>query len=171
MWGYRKIGSPLNGCYVSVDGTDCPIAEPSPFSRAWFSYKLRSAGLRYEVGISIESADIVWVSGPFQCGTMNDLSIFRQGMKLQLDDGERVIADSGYRDTSCITPDEAYLLPGRIHSRLRARHETVNARLKDFNVLFKRFRHDVAFHGPCFHAVANVTQLMLSTKPLFHVDF
>ncbi|GAX10088.1 hypothetical protein FisN_2Lu360 [Fistulifera solaris] len=40
-WNSRK----KNGVHTfSVDGTDCPINEPSPFSPKWYSHKFKSAG-------------------------------------------------------------------------------------------------------------------------------
>lgn len=53
---------------MSVDGTDVPKTEPSPFSRTRFSYKLKEVGLRYEVGVSINGGHIVWINGPFRTG-------------------------------------------------------------------------------------------------------
>ena len=34
-------------CKVSIDGTNFPIREPTPFSSRWCSDKLHGAGLRY----------------------------------------------------------------------------------------------------------------------------
>ncbi len=65
----------LKNCWISVDGTDFRIREPTPFSPKWFSYKFKGAGLRYEVGLLLETGDIVWVNGPFSCGKWIDLEI------------------------------------------------------------------------------------------------
>lgn len=52
-----------------------------------------------------------------------------------------------------------------------ARHETVNSRIKQFAVLTNAFRHDLDLHYKCFHAVANITQLMIENdEPLYQVD-
>jgi hypothetical protein len=51
---------------ISVDGTDCPICEQSPFSPKWWSFKMNGPAVRYEVGISIQKPLIVWVNGPYQ---------------------------------------------------------------------------------------------------------
>jgi len=64
-WDDRSEGSPTHGCFVSVDGTDSRISEPSPFSATWYSHKFHGAGLRYEVGLSISTGQIVWVNGAF----------------------------------------------------------------------------------------------------------
>ena len=61
---------------VSVDGTDCMIQKPSPFSSKWWSHKFNGHGVRYEVGLGIQNGDIVWVNGTFTCGECPDIKIF-----------------------------------------------------------------------------------------------
>ena len=118
------------GCYVSIDGTNCQIYEPQKFDQKWWSNKMNGLGVRYEIGISIDTGDIVWAHGPFPCGSNPDVSIFRKRLKLELSDGERVIADKGYTDDMCITPDTILSpIPNDLHSLFRARHETVNKEL------------------------------------------
>lgn len=152
---------------ASVDGTDCSIFEPSPFSPIWFSHKFKGAGLRYEVGISV-AGDIVWIHGPFPCGPFPDLRIFRLGMKHALLPNKKVIADGGYPDEHCVTRTAVREAERDIFSRVRARHETANRRLKQFYVIGHRFRHSISLDSCCFHAVANLTQLMIELEePLF----
>lgn len=156
-----------------MDGTDFRIQEPIPFNKKWFSFKHRGAGLRYEVGIALESGEIVWVHGPFPA-SKSDLHIFRRGMKDALAPDERVVADKGYAgEISCYTPlsfDFTHASSSTC-AALRARHETVNRRLKQFGVLSQRFRHHRSLHSFCFHAVANITQIMMEVNPLFHVEY
>ncbi len=160
----------LNGSYISVDGTDCRIMEPTPFSPMWYSHKFKGPGIRYEVGVSIQTSDIVWVHGGFPCGSHPDVRIFRSGLKRMLRVNERVVADKGYTDEKCVTPRQLSSARRSFYALLRARHETVNERLKHFTVLRERFRHDRAKHSICFHAVANVVQVMMRTDPLFSID-
>ncbi len=68
----------------------------------------------------------------------------------------RVVTPPGDEDPNC-----------KVYADLRARHETVNRRFKQFAVLSNRFRHDKSSHSFCFHAIANVTQLIMDTHPLF----
>ena len=58
------------------------------------------------------------------------------------------------------------------------RHENVNGRLKQFNVLTTHFRHwsprkkMMEKHGKCFHAVAIITQLkFLAGESIYDVDY
>ena len=153
-----------------MDGIDFPINEPSPFSSQWFSHKFHGAGLRYEIGIRVRSARIVWASGPYAAGAHSDVSIFRNDLKNRLAPFEFVIADSGYSDVRCIQP------PGKSHpdhsilAKIRAGHGTANRRLKQFSVLRLKFMHNLNRHLDCFCAVLNITALMLDEEPLLHSE-
>lgn len=87
---------------------------------------------------------------------------------LTVDDGEKTMADRIYRD------NKFFILPDArnqgLHARIMARHETVNRRIKQFRALGQKFRHDRQKHPMVFHAVINLTQLMLENgEPLFTV--
>lgn len=146
---------------MTIDGTDFKIWEPAPFSKLWYSHKFRSAGLRYEVGICIQTGDIVWVNGPFKCGRWNDLCIFRNDLKQLLLPNELVEADNGYRgDRKVRTAKMAKCYKEyRKKKEARARHETVNGRFKNWGVLNQVFRHSLNLHHSIFMAIATLTQL------------
>ena len=164
-----------SACLMSVDGTDFRILNPTKFWKGWYSHKFKGPGLRYEVALSIQGGDIVWVNGPFPAGAWPDINIFRGWLKKELLPGERVEADDGYRgDISLDTPDKfnytAY--QDECKFNVRARQETVNKRFKQFNILSDRFRHDRGKHAPVFNAIAVVTQVSLrSGEPLFPVEY
>ena len=110
----------------------------------------------------------MWVHGPFPAGKFSDLRIFRSGMKEELDMGEKVIADGTYQDESCVLATHILHEYKKLHSIVRARHETINGRFKNFFVLAHKFRHNPALHSFCFHTVANLTQLLMrDTDPPF----
>ena len=53
-------------------------------------------------------------------------------------------------------------------TRARARHETFNARIKNFACLDARFRHGISKHKICFEAVCVIVQYQLENgAPLF----
>ena len=161
-------------CKVTVDGTDCPIQEPSPFSPGWYSHKFKGPGVRYEVAVCIQTGWIVWVNGPYPCGSWPDLKIARHRLVHKLVPGEKFVADGGYRDGGVYADTPSGLnTPEQRQKRLvRARHETVNSRFKNFNVLNKPYRHRLQTHGNCFMAIANLTQIgILSGRPLFQVRY
>ena len=66
-------------------------------------------------------------------------------------DGEKILADGGYRDGNQFfeTPNGLHDADQRMKATARARHETINARLKRWNVLKDVFRHDIDKHGMC----------------------
>jgi hypothetical protein len=86
-------------------------------------------------------------------------------MKAALCDDECVEADRGYRgDDRLMNPDVAQSREARIQkSQVRGRHEIVNGRLKNFNILDDVFRttgEDLfEKHGLAFRAVAVIVQL------------
>lgn len=147
-------------CKLSVDGTDFCIPEPQPFWSGWYSHKFKGPGLRYEVGICIQTGWICWIFGPFAHGKWPDIKIFRSKLKYNLLPGEKVEADSGsIGDFRVSHPNECksygeYLMK----ANARSRHETINKRFKQFNCL-KQFRHDKELHVYLFNAVAVITQL------------
>lgn len=156
--------------YLSLDGTDCSIEEQTPFSREWYSHKLNGPGLRYEIGLNIASGDIVWAYGGYPWGSYPDLKLARECYVHAVGLGEKTIADNGYKDPKYFIYPAAYPNTAQSQSRIRARHETVNKRLKQWNVLVHAFRHDISKHIRCFHAVVNVTQIMIqSGEKLFDI--
>jgi hypothetical protein len=155
---------------VSLDGTDFAINEPSPFSRKWFSHKFRGAGLRYEVGLNIRTGDIVWAFGGFPCGEYPDLVLARQKYTYSIRLDEMTLADDTYKDGDYFIYPSRYPATVVQQKLIMARHETVNARLKQFGVLNQCFRHCIDKHRICFHAVVNITQLTIEHgNPLFSI--
>lgn len=148
---------------------DFKIHEPSPFNSAYYSHKFKSAGLRYEIGICIRTGEIVWGYGGYPCGAYPDLKLTRVFLTGQLDPNEKVLADRGYNDPNY------FILPNPTnssrHNKIMSRHETVNGRIKTFKILSNTFRHDKEKHAQCFHAVLNITAVVIKTEePLFSVE-
>jgi hypothetical protein len=162
-------------CLITVDGTDFKIQEPTPFWKGWWSHKFNGPGLRYELGISIQSGDIVWAYGPFPCGKWPDITIFRHALKHQLDPGEMVEADNGYQgEPRKIRTKKDYLTKEdkQMKSVARARHETANKRIKQFGVMKQVFRHDINKHHYFLDATVVLTQLSIeSGETLFKVEY
>ena len=164
-----------NDCLVSVDGTDFRIQ--SGYGRSFFSQKFRGSGLRYEVALCILTGHIVWINGPYEPGIWNDITIFRNSLISFLGPNERVEADDGYvgeapQKVKCpcsfTNPEETL----DMQKRVRARHETVNKRFKQWGSLLNRFRHDIGKHGDVFRAIAVITQLaIVHGEPLFEVQY
>jgi DDE superfamily endonuclease len=155
------MGDNGSRCKISVDGTDCPIREPSEFSSRWYSHKFKGPGLRYEVGICIQTGWIVWKNGPYPCGSFPDITIARDRLHNYMAIGEMYVADRGYKDGrqygDCPT---GYNTPGqRMRGIVRARHESVNARIKKFKILSTAFRNQLKYHYMAFHAIVNALQV------------
>ena len=123
--------------------------------------------MKYEVGVCLATRRFVWINGPF-VGSKNDGTIFRNGLSPLLFDEEAAEVDRGYgRDKKMKTPGIGINNKERkIKSNARAQQEAINGRLKQFNILTSRFRHNrpiregmMKKHGMCFNAVAVITQI------------
>ena len=164
---------------LSVDGVHCRIHEPrTQPSSGWYSKKFNKAGLVYELGVAIYHNKIVWVNGPFPAG-QNDMKVFRKedGLMAKIPEGCMAIGDEGYRGEpqkvstrNKYNPEELKLFK----SRVRARHETVNSRLKAFGILNQVFRtkgtERMAKHKSAFEACCVLVQYELDNgSSLFKV--
>jgi hypothetical protein len=59
-----------------------------------------------------------------------------------------------------------------MQGRVRARHETLNGRLKNWGILSPVYRHDIRRHGEVFRVCATITQLTIDDgEPLFEVAY
>jgi hypothetical protein len=59
-----------------------------------------------------------------------------------------------------------------MQGRVRACHETLNGRLKNWGILSQVFRHDIRRHGEVFRPCATITQLTIDYgEPLFEVAY
>ena len=155
-----------------MDCTDCEVYQKG---RVFSSHKFgKHSGVRYEIAIGIMTGEVKWINGPFPCGKYQDVTIFRESLVSFLDDFERVEADDGYEGESpfrCKIPKAVLTRPSEadaLQKRVQGRHETINARLKAFAILRKRYRHDVTQHGWVFRAVVVLAQLSIKNgDPLF----
>ena len=166
---------------VTVDGTDCRTCEKKhptlSQDRRNCSHKFKHAALKYEVGISVFEARVVWINGPYR-GGQSDLNMLRHGGLLdKIVDGKKAIADRGYHTG---VPDERRKLSlpnaydskvlNNFKSRARLRHETFNGRIKFFKVLANTFEHGLDKHKIAFEAVAVTVQYQMEHgSPIYSV--
>ena len=118
----------------------------------------------------------MWANGPWRAGRYVDITIFRLGRlkELLLEAGERAEADKGYRGEPEVIdlPDEgpSHLIGPK--ARASMRHETCNKRFKNWGCMARSFRHGVALHSDCMHAITVLTQLSIENgEPLFYATF
>ena len=163
-WDNQFVNDVGATCKVSVDGTDFRV-EYRPSDSSYYTYKHNCSGLRYEVAVCIQTAEIVWYTGPYKAGEYNDITIFRQGLKFKLGRGEKVEADAGYvgefpQFVKCPNGfgNNHFNDPAK-QAKVRSRHETVNRRFKQFQALKQVYRHKIANHGAVFSAIAVIVQL------------
>ena len=163
---------------LTVDGVHCQIHEPKHPTKSkdssYYSHKFRRAALNYELGISVYDNALVWLNGPTKASE-HDLGIFKSpnGLKAKIPEGKRVIADRGYKgkEQSAVLSIPNSCDPAgvrKMKSRARARHESFNAKIKNFGVLAACFRHDLNDHKMVFEAVCVICQYQMENgSPLF----
>jgi hypothetical protein len=161
---------------VSVDGLHMRKFEPAhptlPKNRKAFSFKFHQSGLTYEIALSIWENKVVHVHGPF-LASMSDISIFRDKLKGLIPKGTKAIADQGYKGERRMISmsnslDSAKLR--RFKSRVRARQESYNRRIKAWSIMDVNFRHTADHHRRCFLAINTICIIQLDNgSPLFSV--
>ena len=72
---------------------------------------------------------------------------------------EKVLADRGYSGPYIVHDSLVNDPYGQRAALYRAAHERVNGRVKNFNCLQNRFRHDIKKHRLCLSAIANILQI------------
>lgn len=168
---------------MTVDGTDFKINHPTigifdlERIQDYYSYKINHSGLRYEVGVCIQTGHIVWTAGPYKPGLYNDIKIFCHTLIYNLMSGEKVEADKGYRGypDQIETPD--FISPEtsemrEMKSKVRARHEMVNGRLKTWGALKQAWRHHHTHHGLAFRCIVIMVQLSMEVdSPVLQVEY
>ena len=139
--GYKRGDTVTTNCFISVDCTDCPIFEPWPFDRKWFSQKFNGPALKYEVAVCIKTGFIVWINGPFK-GSQKDPQIFEIGLSKELAPDEAVEADGVYNLKEGVGAKQLKRPAVGWDSKerkqkagARSRNENINGKLKIFNVL------------------------------------
>ena len=168
-----NVEGPTNFLF-SVDCTHCRIEEPrSVPDKIWYSHKLNKPALSYEIALHIYRNEIAWINGPFPAGE-NDLIIFRKenGLKSRLPPHKLLVADKGYlNEVQISTPNEFDSDEVKVFKqRVRARQESINARIKEYRILSERFRSSHKTHGVVFEAVCVIVQFsMESGRPLMEV--
>jgi DDE superfamily endonuclease len=176
VWSYNNLDSIKTEYIISVDGTHCRINEPrGEISTQWYSHKFHKAAVNYEVAIDLWKSKVVWINGPFPAAT-HDLTIYQkeEGLRSKVPVLKKVIADNGYQcqdDNNLSTPNKFDSEEVKeFNKRARARHETLNKRLKDFNVLKDSFGHELDKHKFVFEAVCVLVQYdMNNGLPLFDI--
>lgn len=168
------MGDSGNRALTTLDGTD--MKANMKFAKNFMSHKFKGRGLKYEIGICINTGDIVWVHGPSRCGE-NDITLAREAFVSFLNDGEMAVADKGYRGERQKLKTPSIWCYRNADEKAMAhlaglRHEHVNGRFKIHNVLVKPFRNELWKHSSCFRAVVVIEQLkIMHGSPLSQVEY
>ncbi len=118
----------------------------------------------------------VWIQGPYPAGKYSNIKNFNKVLWNFLELGEWVKADEGYHShpdkIKCPGKDTNLAENRAMQGRVRACHETLNGRLKNWGILSQVIRHHITMHGDVFRACAVVMQLTVKNgEPLFKVEY
>ena len=116
----------------------------------------------------------MWKNGPYPCGAYPDVKIARDLLVPAMCVGEKYIADRGYRDGQCFasTPTGYNNDMERMKSKVRARHEHVNSRIKKFRILSTKFRGVLDKHWIVFHSIVNMIQIDIQIgNGLYQIEY
>lgn len=167
-WASRRDGLHPDEKSIAVDGMDVRTTERYPFHSGNYSHKFNGPGKRFEICTDMDG-NIVKTSGPYAPGFNPDDVIFLQDTMAALDIDEKCEGDSLYRDhLPAYFPGDRNEKEKEFANRRRARHETMNGRLKRYGCLAKKFVHSDIKLSNCFDAVCVITQLEIDAgKKLF----
>jgi hypothetical protein len=120
--------------------------------------------------------NLVWIQGPYPAGAWPDIKIFTSCLAHFLEPYGHVEADDGYRGhvdkVKCPKKDVNPVENLKMQGRVRARHETLNGRLKNWGILSQVFRQDILRHGDVSRACTVITQLTIEHgEPLFVAEY
>lgn len=185
-----SLGDPEKSDFVcSIDCTDVRVWEARAhhhlnIDRRLYSKKHNHAGYKYEIVLNLTQAKCMSIVGP-HVASHHDMELFREKTKAKLLSmpGKMGITDSIYKpgrrpehqnETGlCEIPrstDDNDLKAFK--SRARARHESFNARLKNFAFLQYTYRGTkLEQHGTAFRAIAVIVQYQMDNgSPIFALD-
>ena len=167
---------------ASVDGTHRQINEPrDPLvrkNRKWYSHKDEHAGMNFEVVMSLFESKILHAKIGTPAST-NDITEIKAELLAKIPAGKRLIADKVYAtkdlEQTCSTWNQFDTEEMQeFKRRAKARHESINDRIKKYQAIKKVFRHGPAKAQLCFDAVLVMVQYAIEDKgpygePLFDV--
>lgn len=95
-------------------------------------------------------------------GRFQDIKIFSENSVHQLLDDDRVLADEGYSGEYVLNKNTIRVGLIDTLSKVLARHEVVNGKIKKFKITSERFRYNISKRSVCLHAVSNIVQSNVS---------
>ena len=135
-----------NDCTLQADATDCKTTNQGVCLQAFFSFKFKSSGLRYELGLKFVLVTFAGSADLSRLVTGMTFEFFCSTLKLKLDKNERVETDDGYIDEDpCVTKclGVVCFMKGKEwhmkQSEVRNHGETMNHQIKMIRVLQETF--------------------------------
>jgi hypothetical protein len=137
---------------------------------SWWSWKIRTWSVKYEIVCNMALGEIVAVNGPFR-PSVHDLVVARHpnGVIRRLRDGERALADGAYFGDSHFVTSTHHAVTRSQHqlNSMRQTVERVIRRIKVFHCMSDRWRHALKKHRITFDVVCKIVNLQMKLDPMF----
>jgi len=138
---------------------------------AFFSWKLKGAGLAYEFALMIFESKLVWIKGPLKPKANNDQAIFNSELRQKIPAGKKAVTDRGYHGAMVARPnphDDPQLRTFK--ARARMRQEAFHSRIKAYNCMIDQFRHGMDQHKTCVESICVTLQYEMDlVTPMWEV--
>lgn len=170
----RSFQGKLGTINLVLDATVCPIERPEDnyIQKLMFSGKHKKHAIKYEIAVNIITGVICWVFGGYPASA-HDLTVARAGnLTSHLEQNEHVVTDKAYIGLpEAITPIKAAKMPlSRLWnyevSTAREIVEHVYSRIKNFQCLTQKWRHDLALHPIVFYVICNIVNIDMHFYPV-----
>lgn len=180
IWIYRiaslktfkiRLNQEDDGFVYCVDGVDfgCNEVKHPLFNqdKGYCSHKVK-CGFRYLIALWASRPQAGIVVGPFR-GAENELGVIKREILPHVPDGAYVVTDGGVKAGEDLDAQKKLVQPNGCHpqklakflSRLRARQEAFNGRIKKFKSMKDRWDNTMEKHGYALNAVVITVQYQL----------
>lgn len=138
----------------------------------YFSGKKKKHCIKYEIGVDINNGTLCWLWGGIP-GSMHDLTMARMsGIINALENNEFILADKGYiGEHIFVTPfrDPQNDVEEAFNSALGSHRiivENVLLRVKIFNSMSYKWRHELYLHPIVFTVICNIVNIDMLFCPV-----
>jgi hypothetical protein len=161
---------------MAIDTTLCESYRPGgngPLESDFYTGWKKQHGLKYEIGVCIQTRQPCWVSDAFSAKDADSVVVRSSGLLDHLLPGELVLADKGY--VGAAPQVMAPFRPARNAAQEEFNHaikthryiiENLIGRIKVFGFASQRWRHNILLHEMCFKTVAHLVALDIRFRPL-----
>ena len=140
--------------------------------REYYSGKKRKHTIKYEIGIQLQTGNIVWLAGGVP-GSVHDLTLLRScNLLSKLFYGEFILADKAYIGETCLLhpiKPASTIEEKEFNATISSIHETVEhtiQRIKIFGFTQQKWRHNLNLHPIAFKVICHTLNIEFLFNPV-----